>query len=157
MSSYLILPFYNTPNIPKFYFFPFLFKYSILFFFYYFSLSILFSLFLPQPLAMVSTHKATHTDLCVRTYVFHLLGTYVTTLCNWLILCQNTLYLYLGRFRTCLNTSRNHASRSSVKAFKFVQENKLIVQIHQSSTAGLTTASIELKKAVQSPVCSTAA
>ena len=61
----------------------------------------------------------------VRTYVIHLLGTYVNILCNWLILWQNTLYLYLGKFRTCLNTSRNHVSRSSVEAFKSVQENKL--------------------------------
>ena len=29
----------------------------------------------------------------VRTYVFHMLGTYVTILYNWLILWQNTLYL----------------------------------------------------------------
>ena len=63
----------------------------------------------------------------VRTYVIHLLGTYVNILCNWLILWQNTLYLYLGKFRTCLNTSRNHVSRSSVEAFKSVQENKLKV------------------------------
>ena len=33
----------------------------------------------------------------VRTYVIHLLGTYVTTLCNWLIPWQNALYLYLGK------------------------------------------------------------
>ena len=38
----------------------------------------------------------------VRTYVIHLLGTYVTILCNWLILWQNALYIYLGRFRMCL-------------------------------------------------------
>ena len=38
----------------------------------------------------------------VRTYVIHLLGTYVTILCNWLILWQNALYLYLGRSRMCL-------------------------------------------------------
>ena len=35
----------------------------------------------------------------VRTYVFHMLRTYVTILCNWLIHWQNVLYLYLGRFR----------------------------------------------------------
>ena len=64
----------------------------------------------------------------VGTYVIHLLGTYVTILCNWLILWQNAFYLYLGRFRICLNTSRKHVSRSSVEAFKFVQENKLKVQ-----------------------------
>ena len=29
----------------------------------------------------------------IRTYVFHMLGSYVTILCNWLILWQNTLYL----------------------------------------------------------------
>ena len=29
----------------------------------------------------------------VRTYVIHLLGTYVNILSNWLILWQNTLYL----------------------------------------------------------------
>ena len=28
----------------------------------------------------------------VRTYVFHMLGTYVTILCNWLIHSQNALY-----------------------------------------------------------------
>ena len=39
----------------------------------------------------------------VRTYVIYLLGTYVTILCNWLILWQNAFYLYLGRFRMCLN------------------------------------------------------
>ena len=65
-KSYFInytIPFYNTPNIPKFYFFPFYLNilfYSF-FFFYYFSFSIPFPLFLPQPLAPVSTHKATHT------------------------------------------------------------------------------------------------
>ena len=66
----------------------------------------------------------------VRTYVFHMLRTYVMILCNWLILWQNALYLYLGRLRTCLNTSRNHVSRSSVEAFKSVQEIKQRVQIH---------------------------
>ena len=61
---------------------------------------------------------------------FTWLRTYVMILCNWLILWQNALYLYLGRFRMYLNTSRNYVSRSSVEAFKSVQENKLIVQIH---------------------------
>ena len=49
---------------------------------------------------------------------------YVMILCNWLILWQNALYLYLGRLRLCLTTSRNYVSRSSVEAFKFVQEIK---------------------------------
>ena len=76
MLSHPILPFkkvnlsiipYNFTTHPifqNFIFFPILFKYSILFiyfFFYYFSFSIPFSLFLPQPLAPISTHKATHT------------------------------------------------------------------------------------------------
>ena len=52
----------------------------------------------------------------VRTYMIYLLGTYVTILCNWLILWQNVLYMYLGKFRMCLNTLRNHVSRSSVEA-----------------------------------------
>ena len=38
----------------------------------------------------------------VRTYVFHLLGTYVNILCNWLILWSNALYLYLDRSRMLL-------------------------------------------------------
>ena len=58
---------------------------------------------------------------------FKWLRTYVMILCNWLILWQNSFYLFFGRFRMCLNISRNHISRSSVEAFKSVQENKLIV------------------------------
>ena len=50
--------------------------------------------------------------------------TYAMILCNSFILWQNTLYLYLGRLRMCLTTSRNHVSRSSVEAFKFVQKIK---------------------------------
>ena len=50
--------------------------------------------------------------------------TYVMILCNWLILWQNALYLYLGRLKMCLNILRNHVSRSSVEAFKSVQEIK---------------------------------
>ena len=49
---------------------------------------------------------------------------YVMILCNWLIFWQNTLYLYLGRLKMCLTTSRNYVSRSSVEAFKSVQEIK---------------------------------
>ena len=50
--------------------------------------------------------------------------TYVMILCNRLILWQNALYLYLGRLRMCLTTTRNHVSRSSIEAFKSVQEIK---------------------------------
>ena len=63
-------------------------------------------------------------------HMFHLLRTYVMILYNWLILWQNALYLYLGRFRMCLNTLRNFVSRSSIEAFKTVQENKFKVQNH---------------------------
>ena len=73
----------------------------------------------------------------VRTYVIHLLWTYVIILCNWLILWQNAFYLYLGRFRMYLNISRNHISRSSIETFKSVQENKLKVQSYESSTASM--------------------
>ena len=66
----------------------------------------------------------------VRTYVFFMLRIYVMILCNWLILWQNALYLYLGRLRMCLNTSRNHVSRSSIEIFKSVQEIKQRVQFH---------------------------
>ena len=90
--------------------------------------------FIPEPAPRACTRYLNSARLInefffVRTYVFHLLGIYVTTICNWLILWQNALYLYFCRFRMCLNTSRNHVLRSSVESFKSVQENKLIVQI----------------------------
>ena len=59
----------------------------------------------------------------VRTYVFHMLRTYVMILYNWLIFWQNALYLYLGRFMMCLNTLRNYVSRSSVETFKSFQKS----------------------------------
>ena len=43
-----------------------------------------------------------HNLITVRTYVFHMLGSYVNILCNWLILWQNTLYLQLGSSRIFL-------------------------------------------------------
>ena len=50
------IPFYNTSNISKLYFFfLILFKYYFLIFFYCFSFSLPFHLFLPQPLAPAST------------------------------------------------------------------------------------------------------
>ena len=59
-------------------------------------------------------------ELCVRTYVFHMLGTYVTILCNWLNLWQNALYLYFGRSRMCLmlQETRFQETSSSVKAMQ---------------------------------------
>ena len=35
-------------------------------------------------------------------HMWFMLGTYVTILCNWLILWQNALYLQFGRSRMCL-------------------------------------------------------
>ena len=61
----------------------------------------------------------------VRTYVIHLLGTYVTILCNWLILWKNAFYLYLGRSRMCFNTSTNLISSSSVKTMQVCPRFKL--------------------------------
>ena len=52
--------------------------------------------------------------------------TYVMILCNWFILWQNALYLYLGRHRMCLTTLRNHVSRSSDEAFKSVQNQERV-------------------------------
>ena len=60
----------------------------------------------------------------VTTYVIHLLGTYVTILCNWLILWQNALYLYLGRSGMCLYFKKlcfkikceSHISLSQIQA-----------------------------------------
>ena len=60
---------------------------------------------------------------CVRTYVFHMLGTYVTILCNWLILSQNTLYLYLGRSRMCLIFQETLFQVQVLKPCKSVQES----------------------------------
>ena len=105
--------------------------------------------FFPWPLQQ---HKLICLWLLLGHMCFTWLRTYVMILFNWLILWQNELYLYLGRFMMCLNTSKNQVSRSSVETFKSVQENKLIVQIHWSSIA----TSIELKKAIQSLVCSIA-
>ena len=55
----------------------------------------------------------------VKTYVIHLLGTYVTILftCNW---------VDLGVF----NTSRNKVSKSNVEVIKSVQETTEEVHIH---------------------------
>ena len=84
-----------------------------------------------QPFTHDSSTQITFLIYIDRTYVFHLLKTYVMILYNWLILWQNAFYLYLVRLMMCLNTSRNHVSRSSVKASKSVQEIKQRVQIRQ--------------------------
>ena len=81
-------------------------------------------------LESTSRDKLIFLSTITRTYVFLMLRTYVMILYNWFILWQNALYLYLGRLRMCLNTSRNHISRSSVETFKSVQEIKQKVQFH---------------------------
>ena len=58
----------------------------------------------------------------VRTYVIHLLGTYVIILYNWLILWQNTLYLYLGRSGMCLILQETVFQDQVLKPCKSVQE-----------------------------------
>ena len=58
----------------------------------------------------------------VRTYVFHLLRTYVIFLCNWLIFRQNALYLYLGRSRMCLILQETCCSSPVLKPWKLDQE-----------------------------------
>ena len=75
----------------------------------------------------------------VRTYVFHLLETYVNISCNWLILWQNALYLYLGRsrmflilqetrFQDCVLKSSSLSKKTSWKC-KFIKTQ----QLHLSS------------------------
>ena len=58
----------------------------------------------------------------VRTYVIHLLGTYVTILYNWLIFWQNTLYLYLSRSRMCLILQETVFQDQVLKSCKSFQE-----------------------------------
>ena len=65
----------------------------------------------------------------VRTYVTHLLGTYVTILCNWLILWQNALYLYLGRSRMCLILQETLFQDQVLRPYKFVQERSWKVPV----------------------------
>ena len=70
----------------------------------------------------------------VRTYVIHLLGTYVTILCNWLILWQNALYLYLDRSRMCLILQETCCSSLVLKPWRLDQETskeKLFIKAWQ--------------------------
>ena len=66
----------------------------------------------------------------VRTYVIHLLGTYVTILCNWLILWQNALYLYLGRSRMCLILQETVFQDQMLKTCKSIQDSSWISAVH---------------------------
>ena len=79
----------------------------------------------------------------VRTYVFHMLGSYVFILCNWLILWQNTLYLQLGssrmflilqetRFQVQVLKSSRLSKKTSWKC-KFIKARQLSWQLYLSS------------------------
>ena len=65
-----------------------------------------------------------------RTYVIHLLGTYVTVLCNWLTLWQNALYLYLGRSRMCLILQETVFQDQVLKKCKSVQDSSWRSAVH---------------------------
>ena len=70
----------------------------------------------------------------VTTYVFHMLGTYVTILCNWLIFWQNTLYLYLSRSMVCLMLQKTRFQVQVLKPCKYVQElsvKVLLIKVQQ--------------------------
>ena len=55
-------------------------------------------------------------------HMWFMLGTYVNTLCNWLIIWQNTLYLYLGRSRMCLILQETCCSSLVLKPWRLDQE-----------------------------------
>ena len=61
----------------------------------------------------------------VRTYVIHLLGTYVTIWYNWLIFWQNALYLYLGRTMMCLILQETLFQDQELKPCKSDQDSSL--------------------------------
>ena len=66
----------------------------------------------------------------VRTYVIHFLGTYVTILCNWLILWQNAFYLYLGRTRMYLILQETLFQDQVLKPCKSIQDSSLKSACH---------------------------
>ena len=66
----------------------------------------------------------------VRTYAFHILGTYVTILCNWLILWQNALHLYLGKSRMCLILQEIRFQVQVLKPCKSIQDSSVKSVIH---------------------------
>ena len=68
--------------------------------------------------------------LFVKTYVIHLLGTYVTILCDWFILWQNAFYLYLGRSRMCLILQETVFQDQVLKTCKFVQDSSWRSVVH---------------------------
>ena len=66
--------------------------------------------------------------------MFYLLRTYVILLCNWLILWQSALYLYLGRSRICLILQEICCSSLVLKLWRLDQETseeKLFIKARQ--------------------------
>ena len=94
----------------------------------------------------------------VRIYVIYLLGTYVTILCNWLILWQNALYLYLGRSRIFLILQEirfpDQVLKSSSLSKKTSWKCKFIKarQLHLSSLRKLFQPSV-LDTCLTPPIC----
>ena len=98
----------------------------------------------------------------VRTYVFHLLGTYVNILCNWLILWQNALYLYLDRSRMFLILQKTRfqdqvlesssLSKKTSWKCKFIKTWQLARQLHLSSLRKLFQPSV-LDSFSTPPIC----
>ena len=74
--------------------------------------------------------KIKHITVNARTYVVHFLRTYVILLCNWLILWQNALYLYLGRSRMCLILQETCCSSLVLKPWRLDQETSERKAIH---------------------------
>ena len=70
----------------------------------------------------------------VRTYVVHVLRTYVMILYNWLIIWQNALYLYLDRFMICLILQETCCLSLVLKPWRLDQETseeKLFIKAGQ--------------------------
>ena len=98
----------------------------------------------------------------VRTYVFHLLGTYVNILCNWLILWQNVLYLYFGRSRMFLILQETRFQDQVLKSsslskktnwkYKFIKTRQLAGQLHLSSLRKLFQPNV-LDSCSTPPIC----
>ena len=82
-----------------------------------------------------------------------MLGIYVNILCNWLILWQNALYLYLGRSKMCLILQGTRFQVRVLKLYKFVQETSEEVLDFKSSSL---TASIYRGLKATEAWCSTA-
>ena len=87
----------------------------------------------------------------VSTYAIHLLGTYITILCNWLILWQNALYLYLDRSRICLILQETVFQDQVLKTCKSVRDSSWRSVVHKSSTAISTTSYPSSLRSYSSP------